>query len=356
MVTDTIDGTIDTEELVRLSFFSDIAKSIAACRTLNETLSEVMRQIGKVFAPVNWSLMLRNPKSGELKFMIVEGRASKALKGKKIPRGNGIAGWIAENKMPLIIEDVDSDSRFDSSFDEESGFRTESIIGAPLISKGRVYGVIELINKLEGQQFTPFDLKLLTTITDFAAIAIERSHYLAGLKKLANIDPLTEVYNRRYFQFYLPKEIERTKRNGEKLSLLFIDIDHFKSINDTYGHVAGDKVLKQTAALLKTSSRSADLIFRYGGDEFIVLLPGTSAHDAELLEKRINSNLDSCEKLQCFSISLSIGIHEAGGEDYEDLLNFVDQKMYTRKNLRKLCKSEREVEDIALNLDSDLQE
>ncbi len=349
MVTETYSTS---EELVKLSFFSDIAKSIASCKTLNETLSEVMRQIGNVFAPVNWSLMLRNSVTGDLKFIIAEGRTSKNLIGKKIKKGQGIAGWIAEHQLPLIIEDVENDHRFDSTFDSESGFRTKSIIGAPLISRGKVYGVIELINKLEGDKFTPIDLKLLTTITDFAAIAIERAYYHAGLKKMANIDPLTEVYNRRYFQFYLTKEIERSKRSGEKLSLLFIDIDKFKSINDIYGHVAGDKVLQQTAAVLRESARSADLIFRYGGDEFIILLPGTAVEDAKLLEHRITENIRNKKALVRFNLGLSIGIHEASGESHDELLQFVDKKMYMKKLLRK----EQEVDDLAANISSELEQ
>ncbi|MBI9105732.1 MAG: sensor domain-containing diguanylate cyclase [Spirochaetales bacterium] len=346
MLTDIITDSIATEELVRLSFFSEIARSIVSCRTVNDTLSEIMRQIGSIFSPLNWSLMLRDSKTGELKFIIVEGRASSHLKGKTIKKGQGIAGWIAENKMSLIIEDVEKDGRFDSSYDEDSGFKTESIIGVPLISRGKVYGVIELINKLEGTRFTPFDLKLLTTITDFAAIAIEKAYYHAGIKKLVNIDPLTKVYNRRYFQFYLTKEIERTKRSDDTLTLMFIDIDDFKLINDTYGHVAGDKVLMLTAAVLKESIRSSDLVFRYGGDEFILLLPSTGADKAHLLKERIFKKIELSDELQSFRTSLSIGVHEAQGEDYEDLLNFVDQKMY----MEKLYNKESSIEDLAENI------
>ncbi len=341
-----------TEDFVKLSFFSDIAKSLASCMTLNETLSETMKQIGSIFAPLNWSLMLRNPKTGELKFTIVEGKASSNLKGKVIPKGRGIAGWIAENKMPLIIEDVDKDQRFDSSYDDDSGFKTQSIIGAPLISHGKVYGVIELINKLEGINFTPIDLKLLTTITDFTAITIEKTYYSSRIKRLVNIDPLTEVYNRRYFQFYLTKELDRTKRTKDDLSLLFIDIDDFKNVNDTHGHVAGDKVLKKTAAVLKKSARSADIIFRYGGDEFIILMPSTSAEDAYRLKTRIENNLRNDEELKQYNTGLSIGIHQADDENYEEMLHFVDQKMYMEKLLNK----EKDVFDLALNLNSEMEE
>lgn len=352
MITDIITESASTEELIRLSFFSETAKAIVSCRSVNETLTEVMRQIGTIFTPFNWSLMLRDSRTGDLKFSIAEGRVSADLKGRIVKKGRGIAGWIAENKMPLIIEDVDSDDRFDSSFDEHSGFKTKSIIGAPLISNGKVYGVIELINKLEGDAFTPLDLKLLTTITDFAAIAIEKAYYQAGIKRLVNIDPLTKVYNRRYFQFYLTKEIERTRRSEDKLTLLFIDIDDFKDINDTYGHVAGDKVLLLTAGVLKESTRSSDLVFRYGGDEFIILLPSTGSDKAHLLKERIFSRMDNDTELARFNTSLSIGVHEADGEDYEQLLNFVDQKMY----MEKLYNKESGIEDLPENINAQIDD
>ena len=336
----------DTEELVRLSFFVEISKSIASCTTLDETLHEVMNRIGSIFAPLNWSLFLVDQENGDLVFTIVEGKAALKLRGKTVRKGKGIAGWIAENGLPLIVEDTSVDHRFDHSFDKETEFKTKSIIGVPLMSRGKVFGVIELINKLEGSCFSPLDLKLLATIADFAAIAIEKVYYYEHIKKLLNLDHLTGVYNRRYLQFYLTKEVERLKRDGSALSLLFIDIDDFKKINDTYGHVAGDEVLKLVASTLVKTARSADLVFRFGGDEFIILLPGTSSLQAEKLKKRITGILEKNTAITGTPVHLSIGFYEAKGENYSDLLHFVDQEMY----LQKLYKKETQSMDMADNI------
>ncbi|MBI9104793.1 MAG: sensor domain-containing diguanylate cyclase [Spirochaetales bacterium] len=354
MRVESLRETQSTEELVKLGFFTDVAKAIVSCKTLKQTLNEVMNQIGSIFCPRNWSLLLRHPRTGELTFTIVQGTAAEELEGKKVEKGQGIAGWIAENRVPLIIEDVSKDSRFDNTFDENSGFKTESIIGVPLISGGKVFGVIELINKLEGVRFNALDLKLLTTVTDFAAIAIEKAYYQAGIRRMANMDSLTKVYNRRYFQFYLTKEIERTKRGDVSLSLLFIDIDDFKKINDNFGHVAGDDVLLRITKVVSDSVRSSDLVFRYGGDEFVALLPNTSSEMAKLLKKRILANLKKTqEEIETgLSVTLSIGVYEAKGEDSRELLRFVDEDMY----MQKFYKQEREVMDVAENIENELIE
>ncbi len=324
-----------SEEFVRLSFFMDISKSIASCTTVEETLHEVMNQIGSIFTPLNWTLFLVDQDTGDLTFTIVEGKASLKLRGDKIKKGKGIAGWIGEKGVPLIVEDTAGDHRFDDSFDQKAQFETKSIIGVPLISRGKVFGVIELINKLEGSLFTPLDLKLLTTIADFAAIAIEKAYYYEGIQKLVNLDHLTGVYNRRYLQFYLTKEIERVKRNGTALSLLFIDIDEFKNINDTLGHITGDNILKLVASVLLKTVRGSDLVFRFGGDEFIILLPKTTSQQAEKLKKRILKILKKENDITRYPLDLSIGLYEASGESYDELLHFVDQEMYMQKLYKK---------------------
>ena len=323
----------DSEELVKLSFFNNIGKSIASSRSLKETIEKVMDHIGEVFAPYNWSLLLRNHTTGDLTFYSVTGEATESLTGKVVKKGKGIVGWIAENGKPLIIEDVSKDKRFDGSFDEMSGFTTESIIGVPLKSNGKVFGVIELVNKLDHTAFTAFDLKLLTTIADFAAIAIEKVYYLARLKKLVNIDPLTGVYNRRFLQFYLQKELLRNKRDNTVLSLLFIDIDDFKMLNDSNGHIAGDEILKDVTSAVSDSIRSSDSLFRFGGDEFVVLLPKTEKKSAEKIRERINRTI----KKRKFRIRYSVttGCFQAGCESAEDVLSLVDKDMYRNKKMGK---------------------
>ncbi len=322
------------EDVVKLSFFSEIGTAIASARTLEETLKAVMEQIGRVFAPEHWSLLLRDRSTGTLTFTLVTGSAADSLRGRTLPRGKGIAGWIAENAQAVIVSDVSNDPRFDTEMDHVADFETRSIIGVPLVTRDEVFGVIELVNRLDGERFSALDLKVLTTIADFAAIAIERSYYVRILKRYAMTDPLTNVYNRRVFSRQLARESDRVKRRGSNFALLIVDVDDFKSINDQYGHIAGDEVLKRVASTLVAEVRSVDIVARYGGDEFVVLMPDSTIDDAEHVRKRILSAIKSARMEEPVPFSLSIGLDEAGPDTVTDVVERVDAAMYREKRER----------------------
>lgn len=319
------------EELVRLEFFTSMAKAIVSAGSLRETIQQVMHHIGKVFAAEHWSLMRRDRKTGELSFLVVTGSAGDHLRGKKLPRGTGIAGWIAEHGEPLIISDVSRDSRFNSEMDRIADFTTRSIIGVPLVSGNHVFGVIELVNKIDGQCFTPLELKMLTTIADFAAISIEKSYYVRVLKSVALLDPLTSLYNRRIFGKYLRHERDRLQRHGIHFSVIMIDVDDFKSINDLHGHVTGDRVLQTVAKIIKSSVRTVDIAARYGGDEFVVILPDSGIEAAEHAKSRIVHRLVTRNRDEEPKIALSIGIDEATPDTVDEIIDTVDKKMYEDK-------------------------
>lgn len=322
------------EDLVKLSFFSEIGIAIASARTLEETLQAVMDHIGRVFAPEHWSLLLRNRKTGELTFSLVTGSAADTLKKRVLPRGHGIAGWIAENAQPAIISDVGADSRFDPAMDKLADFETRSIIGVPLVAKNEVFGVIELINKLDGARFTALDLKVLGTIADFAAIAIERAYYVRVLKRVAMLDPLTNVYNRRVFSRYLERETARVQRHGTTFAMLMIDIDEFKLINDRHGHTVGDDVLKTVAQVTQQVVRKVDIVARYGGDEFVVLMPDSDQQAADHVCERIRQSIESELRAWAVKPTVSIGVHIATKETVDDIIAHVDAAMYREKSDR----------------------
>lgn len=349
-------STSQTDELIRLSFFTETAKAISQAQTLRQTLLEVMNQVGRIFSPRNWSLLLCDPKSGDLTFTLVTGDAEAAkLRGRTMPRGRGIAGWIAETGQPAIVQNVDTDERFDPSMDQLTEFKTQSIIGVPLLTKNRVFGVIELVNRLNGEPFTPLDLKLLTTIADFAAIAVEKAYYLRALSRVANVDSLTGAYNRRSFIRIVTREIERCRRLENTLAAVMVDIDSFKQINDTYGHAAGDQVLQHLAGLMLKNVRSIDYVCRYGGDEFIILIPDATRAAAETVKGRIEAGLSGTDATRSVDYTVSMGIYAGRPESLSQILDTADIGLYAEKEQRQ-SSGERTIDEVAYHLSSFVEE
>ncbi|MFK5985506.1 MAG: sensor domain-containing diguanylate cyclase [Pseudomonadota bacterium] len=334
-------------DLVRLSFFVDIAKSISRSNTIDETLEQVMKNIGEIFTPRNWSLLLKEPNSDTLKFAIVIGEGSDNLVGKTLLIGEGVAGWIAEKKESVIIDNVQSDERFSGRVDAFTGFETTSIIGVPLCSGDKVFGVIELINKINGHHFTSMELKILTTIADFAAIAIEKAYYSRALRKLASCDSMTGLYNRGSFDKFLSNELLLKERYDTPLSLLMLDIDDFKLINDNFGHQAGDQVILSLAKILKAAIREVDKACRYGGDEFIIILPNTNQQQCEVLRQRIKDMIQYENTLNGnIPFKVSIGTHFLTSGDKSTELGLLDAALYKEK----ANKEPQDVENLVANL------
>ncbi len=316
--------------MVRLSAFSAMAQDIALSRTLSETIDRVMYHIGELFGPLVWSLLLRDSQSGALKFVHATGPGSDTILGLILPKGQGVAGWVAERGEPLLLEDVRHDTRFNPEVDALTGFVTTSIVAVPLQARGRVYGVVELINKLDESPFTDRELLVLKTIADFAAIAIERAYYLRGMQRLALTDPLTGLRNRRAFEQLLEREIEKTRRNHTQFALLILDVDDFKSINDRFGHAAGDEALRAVAKVMTSVSRKIDCCARLGGDEFALLLPDTGDEDVPFVVRRLQRALADRKTEPVFS--MSIGVRVVDPSNPEAILSQADQAMYDAKS------------------------
>jgi two-component system cell cycle response regulator len=140
------------------SFFLELGKSLSKAKSIKETFDVIMYQIGDIFQPENWSLLLNDSKTDEMVFTIVVGNNQAELKGMRLPRGKGIVGHIVSTGQSLIVDDVEHDRRFDINVDKQTGFKTKSIIGVPLITGNKIFGVIELINKISGENFTAIQL------------------------------------------------------------------------------------------------------------------------------------------------------------------------------------------------------
>lgn len=319
------------DDLIRLSVFSNIGTSIVGEKSIMGVLDRVMEHVGSFFGPLNTSILLVDAAHGELVFARVSGTAADKLRSRRIPVFSGVAGWVVSHGVSAIIDKPHEDSRWSDTMDALIGFTTTSIIAVPLRSGDRVFGVIELLNRLDGKAFSAYDMRVLSTIADFAAIAVEKAYYLAESRRISERDPLTGALNRRGMTRIVQRESARRTRYGGDLSIIMADVDHFKSINDSCGHAAGDEVLKAVVGNLSAAVRETDSVARYGGDEFIVILPATDAEDAEIARQRISDQLNKAGAAFNPPFSVSLGVHTMGDSDFDELLRETDKDLYRRK-------------------------
>ncbi|GAB4262072.1 MAG: hypothetical protein Kow0092_12150 [Deferrisomatales bacterium] len=321
-----------------LSVLVEIGKALTSTLDLREVLSIIMEKVGALLKPKTWSLLLLDEETEELTFEIAVSPAAERLKGIRLRKGEGIAGWVALHGKPLLIPNVAEDERFAAQVDEAVSFTTRSIICLPLKSKNRVLGVIELVNSLEERRFSEADLKILDTIADYAAIAIENARYFEKVRKLVITDELTGLYNSRYLLEFLDYEIDRARRYGTSLSLVFLDLDFFKDINDTYGHLVGSRLLTEMGQVIRKHIRKSDMAARYGGDEFVVVLPNTDKEGAftmaSNLRQRIKDHYFLSEEGYRIRLTASFGVacYPADAQSKLALIRQADHAMYRVKD------------------------
>lgn len=237
------------------------------------------------------------------------------------------------------MPDVSKDPRFSKKADEVSNFTTQSIICVPLVTRGRCLGVIELINKVESEEgFSEDDLLMLTTLADFSAIAIENAIFFQRVQELTITDDLTKLYNSRFLHSRLEYEVERAKRFRYELSMIFLDLDYFKDVNDSHGHLSGSRLLKEIAQLILSLIRNVDMACRYGGDEFIIMMPGTTKKSASIVAEKIRAAISDAIFLRDEGLNLhltaSFGVASfpTDAADKDELIRKADHAMYDVKN------------------------
>jgi diguanylate cyclase (GGDEF)-like protein len=238
-----------------------------------------------------------------------------------------------------MIPDPTKDHRYTPPADILAGSDAKSLICVPLKSKDRVLGVIQIRRK--GEDVAPFgeeDLTTLAVIADYAAIAIENARNFKRIEELTITDDLTTLYNVRYLHQLLDAEILRADRYKKHFSMIFLDLDHFKNVNDTHGHIHGSTLLRETAEIIQRGIRAVDYAARYGGDEFVVLLPETDKKDAMTIAERLRDSIeknvflkDQDLKIQ-FTASFGVATFPNDAQSKDDLIRMADEAMYKVKN------------------------
>ena len=274
----------------------------------------------------------------ELYFEIAIGSGADKLRDVRLKLGEGVAGWVAQHGEPVLVEDTRNDPRFTPKVDELTHTETRSIVCVPIKAHGHVLGVIELVNALGKPSFGAEDIPILKSLADYAAIALENARYVQRIHELTITDDCTALYNARHLNFVLDTEIYRSNRYGYEFSVIFIDLDHFKQVNDLHGHLVGSKLLWMIGDTIKGHLRMIDYAFRYGGDEFVVLLPQTSKENALMVVRRVRDLLVNrtyfTEEKMNIKVTASFGVASfpVDGRTRKELLRKADEAMYLVKN------------------------
>jgi diguanylate cyclase (GGDEF)-like protein len=325
-------------QIERLSLFHEIGKALASTLDLQKILQTVMEKISDLLQPDTWSLLMLDESSQELHFEIAIGVGADKLKDVRLKVGEGIAGWVAQTGEPVLVEDVKRDPRFTRRIDELTHTDTRSVVCVPIKGKEKILGVIELVNCLGRESFRREDIPILKSLADYAAIALENARYIQRIHELTITDDCTALYNARHLNFVLDAEIYRSTRYGYEFSVIFLDLDHFKQVNDTYGHLVGSKLLWMIGDLIKGHLRLIDYAFRYGGDEFVVLLPQTAKQNSLMVVRRLKDLLNSkvffVEEGLNIKVTASFGVASfpQDGRTRRELLRMADEAMYLVKN------------------------
>jgi diguanylate cyclase (GGDEF)-like protein len=266
----------------------------------------------------------------------VTGEDFRLFSSLQIPAGQGLSGWVAHNLKPIVNGNPSVESSYLNDVSRTSVLR--SAVAVPLEGMNGVVGVLSLYH-LDRDAFTKDHLRILLAISPKIGISIENALRFRQVESSATTDYLTNLPNARSLFLQLDAEISRAKRGNQTLAVLVVDLDGFKQINDRFGHLEGNKVLRAVGSGLKSACREYDSVARMGGDEFVVLLPGLRPMDAESKARDFQDIVaQTCYTLfaeKLLTASVGLANYPGDGSDAEQLLAEADRRMYKEKRDRK---------------------
>lgn len=318
----------------QMTLLHEIVAAIASDLTLEPLLERLASHTASLLNAELSALAVLHPETGEIEFFKAN-IPSDNFPVKQMPQGKGLFSAVLRTGAALRLEDASADPRFEGL---PAGHPfIKGILAVPLLSKNKIIGGLFVANKHGSAAFTHEDEELLMILGLQSATAVENARLYTKAAEMAATDSLTGLANRRTFMEELNREVMRAKRYQQALSLLIVDIDHFKWVNDKYGHLAGDAVLQSLAQILIKHVRTVDMIGRYGGDEFAVILPETNASGAKLVGENVRRTVSHTSFLlpdrNEIGLTVSIGISSFpdNANLIQQLIERADQALYMAK-------------------------
>ena len=300
-----------------------------------DLLDSIFRLATELVRGERASLMLREENSTDFVISRAIGLAEDVRRNVRVREGEGIAGKVAASKRPLLVRGTEGQG---PNGESRGDYRTQSFVSVPIVVDDQLRGVLNVADPLDAAGFEENDLETLELLAKHIGACLVQQEQDEALQRLAETDPLTWLFNRRHFDRRLEAETNRAMRAEHLLALLIIDVDHFKHINDRFGHRVGDQVLKGVASAIKQAVRVYDVPTRYGGDEFAILLPEADTESASrvakrILEKTLALPLPPALAAAGEHISLSIGIatFPRPSSEASALVEAADTAMYRAK-------------------------
>jgi diguanylate cyclase (GGDEF)-like protein len=273
---------------------------------------------------------------GDLSIAASHGYPRALVEHLRIASGSGVIGGVHASRAPLLVPDVGATPGLER---QRSRYRTRAFAAVPIVAGSECLGVVSLTDRINPGPYTRDDLAAIAALLAPAALALGRERVLQEAQAYAQaavIDPVSGLFNRRYFQARLDEELHRAVRQLTSVALLMVDLDEFKSINDRFGHVAGDVVIRDISEILRRSVRIFDVCTRFGGEEFAVMMPGGTIESAITIAERIRQRVEAYRRsepdLGELRVTASIGVAVSPpGVTARDLIERADRALYQAK-------------------------
>ncbi len=345
-------------QMENLRVFHDVARALTSTLELKPLLHTIMTKMAEFFGPERWSVMLLDEKTGELYYALSSGLPAELTERARLGRGEGIAGWVAETGHPLVVPDVRMDEHWHRFAKAHPELNLRSIACLPIRYGDQTLGVMQLHNS-SLNLLPEYSVSFLRVLCDYAAIALGNARHVEMIEHLSITDDCTGLFNARYLYKQLELQIagasdSRVIPIQPHFSLVFLDLDHFKRINDTHGHMAGSRLLAEYGDLLKRTIGPQHAAFRYGGDEFVALLRGVDKPEAIAIADQLRETLGQARFLSgdgldiAITASFGLATFPEDGNTLPAIIRSADTMMYAIKNTTRdgLAVARRGVADI----------
>jgi diguanylate cyclase (GGDEF)-like protein len=332
---------IESRQMDHLRVFHDVARALTQKLELEDILTVIMDKMAGFYGPQQWALLMMDESGQELHYAIAIGETQETLRDlPAVKVGQGFSGRVAAQGTAIIVPDVSLDPAYASFARQHPELRIQSIACLPIRSGEKVLGVIQLMNsKLD--LMSEYSISFLRILCDYAAIAIDNARTMRLIQELTITDDVTGLFNARHLYTMLDEQIA-LGAGGKRyeFSLLFVDLDRFKQVNDTHGHRIGSLLLSEVGGLMRRVLGPENPCFRYGGDEFVAILPGMDKQVAiratlGLWEKLRENVFLTGERLDInLQGSFGLATFPEDGSTMKEIIVAADTMMYAAKTTR----------------------